>query len=394
MTFIKSLDRLSLAIRRIPDLKTPVKSLVSELSGQGGYRSIFDIKSSIYPRPVLERRMVKLSPQDQIDVTELVKELGGQGKKYGNVVLTTRTPADVGKNYGLIYYRIPGRSTMLCVEYDKQNKVNEICSHIALDNLSASFELYGKNAPLLDEIKKHLNLPVPNNHTMSLEACRSNGISYMVEREREMQSLYNPSVHKGWKTTDPNVHNVNDFLYIVHGVTSERDFGAVSLAAARSELMKSSVDGDIVTGNAFHRTEEFLNRKFISASLIDQVHRATFRPVGVILEVPRSNIVAASHTDMGSMPSAYLEKGRRFVPENVSAILEKTSPNQYNEIIVSGTDAKTGNKSKITGVFIIKNIETGEPVDRALAEDALTFAQMNNLPVVNISEPINPELMT
>lgn len=209
------------------------------------------------------------------------------------------------------------------------------------------------------------------------------------KRELVLQEQYNPNELSGWTTSDPSRHNPENFRYIIHAVTDEAR--SMQLAIARLGMMREGeAIEEIQRGNVFDDPETFVKRHFISASVIDQVHRGTWGNVGVILEVPQGNIIQAANQDIGSIPNErLLQTGDRV--ENAADILMQTPTTSYNEVIIAGHNPDTGDTSKIKGVFVVIDVRTGEPKDKQLAARAKIFAQQRNIPLIAINEPVRAE---
>lgn len=161
----------------------------------------------------------------------------------------------------------------------------------------------------------------------------------------------------GWQTTDPNSHDPDNFRYIVHALN------------VGSDMIKS-----LQTGNP-EALNYFLQRKGISCSLIDEVHRDTFmhsnglaRGHGLILDVPQENIVAVHYADMGKYsPMPYLDLSDNEIEEILQPYvdLKKQHPDAqsffaktgcyYNEVVVS--------RAKVAGVFLKSDPFLNLPLD-------------------------------
>lgn len=81
--------------------------------------------------------------------------------------------------------------------------------------------------------------------------------------------------------TSPNQHNSRNFRYTVYGINPVAKLYMPDLGI---DFMKQ----DMASGVG------------VSMSLIDQNHIGTWGNVGLIIEIPRENMIAASSSDLGS----------------------------------------------------------------------------------------------
>lgn len=240
----------------------------------------------------------------------------------------------------------------------------------------------------LFESNPRTNIQIPERLHQEVMA-REQRLQEAKKRELALQEQYNPNELQEWTTSDPSHHNPENFRYIIHAITDEAR--SAQLAITRLGMMIDGEDMEkIQKVSAFDDPETFLKRRFISASVIDQIHRGTWGNAGVILEVPQGNIVQAANQDTGSTPNKrLLQTGDRV--EEASRILQQTPTASYNEVIISGHNPDTGDVSRISGVFIVIDTRTGGPKDGQLAEKAKRFAQQRNIPLITINEPVRTE---
>ena len=207
-----------------------------------------------------------------------------------------------------------------------------------------------------------------------------------MNNELILQKKYKPEEFQGWSTSNPQHHNMEKFRYIVHAVTNEEQ--SKSLEMNRLAMIKEGEEMEkIQEGSVFDDPENFLKRRFISTSIIDEVHRGLWSQAGVILDVPEGNIIKANSHDIGSIPNERILKTKEQLLD-ASQILKETSKEDYNEIVVSGYNPDNDEESKISGVFIVMDIRTGKAKNEELSSKAKRFAKENSLPIVEINEPI------
>lgn len=176
----------------------------------------------------------------------------------------------------------------------------------------------------------------------------------------------------GWDTTDPLNHNPNNFRYIVHTTSKGSLDGAAWQTYARRLGPKREMQGntwEVLIG-------DFLARNSTSCTLIDEVHRATYKwdvmPQGFILDVPEENIVALDPTDLGTHNFIQGKQERDRIhrdgielkcnTSSAQAFLETCAHDFRNEVLVDGIGPK-GRQIRIAGVFLITDPYLETPLD-------------------------------
>lgn len=190
------------------------------------------------------------------------------------------------------------------------------------------------------------------------------------------------------QTTDPSQHNPEDFRYLVHAFNPHARLGALFIQlVTRDEEAVADGQGD-QSINVFKEPERVDERVSLSMSLIDQDHTATWGGAGIIMAAPESSVVLTSPTDAGT-PNSHrdrlIAKGRFMGILSPDEILERSSPDRYNEIVALGS---TGLKA--VGFFYKVNSRKN-PIDTGLAKAIHSLGCRMSLPVVEIpSEKQNP----
>ena len=142
------------------------------------------------------------------------------------------------------------------------------------------------------------------------------------------------------QTTDPSQHNPEDFRYLVHAFNPHARLGALFIQlVTRDEEAVADGQGD-QSINVFKEPERVDERVSLSMSLIDQDHTATWGGAGIIMAAPESSVVLTSPTDAGT-PNSHrdrlIAKGRFMGILSPDEILERSSPDRYNEIVALGS---------------------------------------------------------
>jgi len=221
--------------------------------------------------------------------------------------------------------------------------------------------------------------------------------SYFIESEMDYFNFKEVHEPKGtdlssWETsmTEPGQHRDDSFRYVVHGVHNTNSLPRLDQKIFLIQYCRDCInkDNDI---DLLEEPQRISEKPIISASLIDQAHRATWGNAGYILKVPFDNILKTAREDIGTfyaqgkilVEQLYLEKEKLGIarPET---ILNSTSKTNYNEIVTTGT-GKGGKKVSIEGVFV-KVLPDGEYVDQDLATRIMNVALAQNLPIIRIQE--------
>lgn len=183
--------------------------------------------------------------------------------------------------------------------------------------------------------------------------------------------------------TDPREHQDNRFRYLVHAFNphSSIDREWVDFVAKQSGL-ETTEKG--IPVNLFVKPEDISQRSALSLSLIDEKHRATWGNYGLIVEVPRANVILVSTSDSGSVPaveSILREQIRRNPPMNGDQLIANSSPNTYNEVVSLGK-TESG-EAKVVGFFA--KIDAEGYLDQSQVWRLKQHAERLNLPFVEIS---------
>lgn len=180
--------------------------------------------------------------------------------------------------------------------------------------------------------------------------------------------------------SDPTVHDMMNFTYLVHGLADnvQRSLQALALIDIGADVKKApqiDLERDPL------RVAE---KPILSTSVIDWEHRSTWGDAGLILRVPPENIVNIHPSDAGTPfydSSIATSLKSHDLACTVGELLEQTSPRSYNEVIVQGT-TDTG-KVEVAG-FFIKIFNDNSLVNEELSKGVIRQAYGNKLPFVQI----------
>ncbi|MCB9026251.1 MAG: hypothetical protein H6625_08045 [Bdellovibrionaceae bacterium] len=200
-----------------------------------------------------------------------------------------------------------------------------------------------------------------------------------AELERNMRASWDPS-----QFTDPNKHNPNEYLYLVHGILDRREF---NIKMSRSFLLDEESKWSKIKSLVYN-PDLISEIDGISASVISQDHFATFANSGYILEADYENVYATNGGDIGSGLGGtieHLEKlNEAFGIMSPQDILQKKVI-YHNEVKLAGTSIN-GIKIKVIGIFIkyLKPDEFSIPNERL--KEFTQLAKERNLPIVYIHD--------
>jgi len=153
--------------------------------------------------------------------------------------------------------------------------------------------------------------------------------------------------------------------YSVEGGTADDKSWFMALQVVHSQVQQKygkPNDYDPQVINVLEEPDKISEKRVISASLIDQNHKATWGSSGFLLTITPSNVVATHTHDAGTdtymgqiAPStAQMEKERLFEKYGIGSpqnLLNNSSTQFYNEVVLQGT-GDDGQKIQITGIFI------------------------------------------
>lgn len=189
-----------------------------------------------------------------------------------------------------------------------------------------------------------------------------------------------------FKFTNPNKHKADSFTYIVHSLIPFNIFvqNKLTLASAVKNLENPNY--------------------IVSASLITEKASSLYAsPIGLILNVPKSNLISSGFGDLGVanhrggehayLREKYLEHGL-MSPSKMREIISKNSDfsQSMNEVNFV-TQSIFGEKISIVGVIIdqhwVRNF-TYDVMTNIAYQDLISFissfAEVNNIPVIRINE--------
>ncbi|MEM0095007.1 MAG: hypothetical protein QXX74_03730 [Candidatus Micrarchaeaceae archaeon] len=259
----------------------------------------------------------------------------------------------------------------------KNGRIEDIYDYGNEENLKLAL-IIAQDIPFRDALIKHFGIKFNEDDERLLANLKS-----AQERDKEIKRKYKTKVKlPAYETTDPNEYNPNDFRFIVHALSIDRNGPTQqALVNAIAGAWGTKVENDNFS-NPLEHPEEFVKRTHISCSVIDEVHTGTWREGGFILKVPKTNILRAAPDDLGSI-ALKDDNGDPYIP-SLQEILERTSPYVYNEIVVKGIDKKSGNQIEIAGAFIIIDPITGKAINKTLENLLINFCNKHNLPLIRI----------
>jgi len=198
------------------------------------------------------------------------------------------------------------------------------------------------------------------------------GIAIVEAGERSNSELWG-------KTTNPENHNPANFRYLVHMFNPYNEqFNLGNALAGEGHSEKQAV-------NLLDEPERIAERVSLSMSLIDQDHMNVWGPGGLIVSTPENNVVITSPHDLGARNSnseVLLEQSKGYNRLTSDEILEQTPKDKYNEIVAFG-ESEAGDKLKLTGVVIVKDID-GDVGDVVIIERLENQAERLNVPLVEV----------
>lgn len=195
----------------------------------------------------------------------------------------------------------------------------------------------------------------------------------VVARDEQLLATYEQREKPpGWQMTDPNHHNPDNFRYIVHVINYGNNF----VASLRGDPYITDFR-ELSFSLKKHPVRDlpgFLQRKFISCTLVDELNRGTYLQDdgvchGFILDVPEKNILAADPGDMGKLPddqdeSTYKRNHAKAIERRNSQtaqdFLTDGVADWYNEVGVNGVGE--GGVMRINGIFVITEPVLGIPL--------------------------------
>lgn len=189
------------------------------------------------------------------------------------------------------------------------------------------------------------------------------------------------AIKTSWKTTftDPCKHNPKKFCYHVHALSSPiaRIHQLMFLAHQKSSDNANSINLD----EEPHRLGD---RKIISTSVINESHMGTFASQGIILSSPFKNIKKIGASDLGTNFSdcdSVINSAQK-AHLTVAELLEQTSSNAHNEVVLQGTT--TEGSVELKG-FWIKVDDEGTPLDSEMAVKVSSLAAKYCLPLIQLT---------
>ncbi|MDE1762125.1 MAG: hypothetical protein KGH59_01960 [Candidatus Micrarchaeota archaeon] len=217
--------------------------------------------------------------------------------------------------------------------------------------------------------------------TWSAESLRMHS-NYLreIERVAGINSAYiGTKSIGGWKTTNPKMHRHTNFRYIVHAILEGGEL---------HQFEGDEKDFPEYLSDPFKSPSDFMRRKYISCSVVDQAHTATFADGGFILDVPEQNIRRASPTDLHATVRKDGTEDYESKLPNAYEVLGESHRAMWNEVLISGTSERDGSQIRITGGFVVMDPLKMEVVSDAISRKVRGFCASHSLPVVEISAPI------
>lgn len=213
-----------------------------------------------------------------------------------------------------------------------------------------------------------------------------------MDEAKNLESKEQPAREAWGNTTNPKNHNPSSFRYLVYGINPMAKLTIPSIMhqeiSDRTGKGKS-VDDSVRSGQSVDllaHPEQLVRRASLSMSLIDQEHLGTWGSGGLIVQVPRGNVLLTSSEDLGAANwniDRLRERGKKEPPIEAGILLQKTTPSNYNEV-VAVTQTESGN-IQLQGFFIKTNVD-GNPISQTLVDEIKKQAERLHLPVVLIKE--------
>lgn len=195
--------------------------------------------------------------------------------------------------------------------------------------------------------------------------------------------------------TDPAHHANQAYRYIVHGMKRPAEDGSSTVKYWQLLATPTIIQNWVA----------------ISCSVIDQAHRVTYRPYGLILRVPKSNVLTAHSADQmfSNHAGADVPVGASTMDKIKLAaeiknhiigkdaqygglktpleILQATQPDSKNEVVVMGTSPE---QTKVTAAGIYIKVDTNGTWHQDLLTDPGIQALRNNITTAsaNLGIPI------
>ena len=315
------------------------------------------------------------------DMRRICKRLGVKAHydKDGLYVveLSNEDPKDVGErrtSFTVGYEKTSLASVIACTE---KKWVDSVQVGSTYYNLMVALVQHDTEFPFNGFVRRQLER---ENVDFSSEETKNMLINYREEaaRLKAVSESYTGGSRKGWDTTDPSRHDPGRFRYIVHSLL----WGG--------EMQPDNLDkkefGEYFT-DPFEHPEDMLRRGYISCSVIDERHCNTFGDSSFILKVPECNIRRAECGDLHTSPK---EKGAKDYDAKVRPayeILKGTSQNEWNEVVISGTNENNRSRAEIVGCIILVDPLTKEPLSKEGAKKFIEFCEKWNLPLIRQNAP-------
>ena len=150
-------------------------------------------------------------------------------------------------------------------------------------------------------------------------------------------------LHDNWDPslfTNPLEHNDDNYMYIVYAVTDPNDS---SLAAATTRQMATSIitngQGTSVNVDIISNPTDIYKKPIICGSVVDSKKHGTWKGVGLILRVPKQNILYASSSDAGTNMTDREGTIKRFahtILKSPQQTLDGASEFGYTEVVMLG----------------------------------------------------------
>lgn len=192
----------------------------------------------------------------------------------------------------------------------------------------------------------------------------------------------------GLEFSDPENHNEDEFIYLVHGVVND-DLAKIL------QQKSNSIEGVIYRKgytDTKRKNRNLEDKEIISCSLIgtgkingiDFNVSQTFSNVGYILKVPYQNIIYSSIEDLGIDYLEYEEAIKKYAnieDEGPINLLLNTKEDDWNEVLVRGTTEY--GSVKILGIFINY---CNQDIDYHDILEAANLSRKTNKPIIKLFE--------
>lgn len=195
-------------------------------------------------------------------------------------------------------------------------------------------------------------------------------------------------IRRSWEAsfTDPEKHNPKNFCYLVHSLSGIPERLKEKTAIWQRHIWDNTKPPPPSGMDLSTHPLRIAEKKIISASVINQDYRETFRDTGLIIKAPFENILRVAAEDLGIInygdPDkilAGLTAGKRKLSTVDELIVQSEMHN--HEVVLTGTT--NAGKVEVIG-FWRKVLKNGKPLNSEMARQVGLLSKSLNLPLVPI----------